>query len=426
MLIKNGFRIKKIILAVGVTVGVFGFVGSSFADTDPSEYTISMNGWAQKPGCSDGTSIVNGYVSGLRYLDFDNKTPTNMTLTIPKETINSLINAKTPYTGQSIWNGIDFAVDGGPDQTFQPVLWKGSNFSIPQNNQLENYIWVYDNKNSEFTKSQSWNAKNLDTYSELANLETPIILHYFENNSWNEITSDNIDEFDKKVNQLQDKGGLFVNSQYVEFTGKYYKNGYNAQYDQISQDIIAVPSGANASVTMQIDVPNDGSSITMTSTVNIPNVKESPKSVLKVTQLHAPQSKFWSTDNVYKMTNDNSINLWQDRANAVFPVVIEAGVGNYPNSLDPNTCAKTTIDAWNNQKINITMTNGPDNLLKPNTVKQVDDTNQIYSSSDWINTKEYDKGAIVNYKGKSYQCMDTWGCGKGVEPGTNAEWSEVK
>jgi hypothetical protein len=386
MLIKNSFRIKKIVLAVGVTVGVFGFAGGAFSDSSTDTYIVSMKDW--KPLCYNKKPFVpkkiyfDNFVSKIA-IPYSADIGSIMTLEIPKSQIQKMQVKYKNNSAYSIWNGINF--QSGPLQIFQPVLWKGSNFSIPQNNQLPNYIWVY-NDTTEFAKSDSWNNKNLDTYSELANLNTPIILHYFENNSWNEIKSDDIISFDEKVKELnKDDGGLFVNSQYVEFVGNYYKNGNNAQYDQISQDIIAVPSGA--SVTMQIEVTKDDqekvSSITMTSTVNIPNVNEGPKSVLKVTQIHNPQDKSWKVSNVYNMINISDSDIL-NKINAIYPVVIEA----VADSSSQDSCQKSIsnlITTWNKAYINL----GPRSLLNhynpppdipiPNPItKKPDLTNRVF------------------------------------------------
>ena len=321
-----------------------------------------MADWKANPGCEEGVSVNQSYVSGLN-LSNDDK-PQEMTLILPSEFISSLSAASTPGAGQSIWNGIDFAVDAPLNQILQPVLWKGSNFSIPDAaGNLPNYVWVYDADSDVFRKSSAWTSQDLDQYTSYG-FAAGMVLHYYDDKTWFSISSDSPDEFNSVIEDYKDN--LFINSQYVEYADAWYGNGNNAVYDQLSQDIIAVPADVDATVTLRMEVSEGGDSVTMTSRVDIPGVTEGvPESVLKVTELHNPTSREWTVSNVFNTSPLED--LWQI-ANGISPVVVEATVtGTGPN------CAEATAEAWDGPVISIDLV--PSSMIDD--LGQVDSGNPI-------------------------------------------------
>ena len=355
-MIQLGFRYSLLILSLFVVGGCSDDSSSSSSGSvglgadAGSKYQISMADWKANPGCDSGVSVNKGYVSGLKYkpsvLASDGG-PQRIVLTLPSEIISDMTAAVTPGAGQSIWPGIGFNFESECcvlNQVLQPVLWKGPNFAIPNaDGYLWNSIWVYDAKSDSFLKSLAWTSQDLDEYASYG-FAAGIVLHYYEDKQWSSVSSDSAADFQTKVESIEDN--LFVNSQYVGYSGAWYANGNDATYSQISKDIIAIPAGVGASATLQMDVPKDGSFVTMTSTINIPGVTENvPESVLKVTEVHNPISRSWSVYNVFNMTP--LVNLWHI-SNGVVPVIIEASVtGTGPD------CAEATAEAWDGQIISV-------------------------------------------------------------------------
>ena len=364
-------------------------------------YKISMEGWIDNPKCDQDpsskkwTSSQNSYSSGLIYPTEEKSKPLSLSLTLPKETISKLTESPSDprYEGQSIWNGINFSTENGLAQIIQPVLWKGSNFSIPdENGNLPNFAWIYDEDKNKgkggFRKSTGWKTQNPST-AQLESYFSPefkadIDLHYYSDGKWNSVSSSS-PQFSKQLDNYE----LFVNSQYVEFVAGWWKGSdgktYNAEYDQISKDIIAIPAGEDAAVTLKIEIPEDGSSLYLTSTVNVPGATgDTPQSKLKITELHNPINNNWTPENAFRTTPVS--NIWENNTD-IFPIVIEAAA----QADSQEVCEESSLqiaNLWNNGDLLIGLTPSPTESLE-----QVDLSNPVNKNNLTLNA-EYSSNSI--------------------------------
>ena len=353
-----------------------------------SKYTINLSGWLNNPGCdSDNNCIskVNGWIAGLKYTK--SEPIPKIKLIIPSSTLDNVHNTSTNPTkdAHGIWPGINFISQYGISQIFQPVLWKNSNFSIPKFDTdssginiltYPNYLWVYDNTKSKMYKSSLWhtaypssndmgyfhNYKNINSW--ISDDKEPVTLRVYyyntEQDKWDYVDSTDIDSYKEKVSNES----VFVNSQYVVSGNGFFKynvvSSANANYGQISNVIIAVPSDLNAEVSLEMY--NNNTSFTMISTVTVNSNKVS--SILEIDSIYNATDDFQSALRVEKLSENNC--LIKNMEN--FPVVFEAQTTDC-NNLE--NCANNIIQSWNGQEIQFS------NNFNPNDISQIDDNNTI-------------------------------------------------
>jgi hypothetical protein len=309
------------------------------------KFTISMQGWLDSPTITrsnDGKwEAVTGYDvgPGLHYkpADGDITQTTSISFSLPETGVTKLANGQAPDGDYYfyLWNGVDFdlgGVDGSPNftQILQPVIWKGRGaIAIPVNNESNTagvypgYTWIYDHETGQTAKSDAWTSKNLDTYT-LENYQSDVNLHYFEDGEWRQLNSkNNWIQFQETLSQYE----IYFNSQYITAFDNVFTDGKNskaAMLSMLSKDIIAVPS-SGASINLNIQIPSDGSSISITGTPVIEGFDSPnpPQSILNVDEIYHPLTNKWTQDNVFNTTPLTEIgNIW-NFVDCIYPVLGE-------------------------------------------------------------------------------------------------------
>ena len=299
-----------------------------------------MQGWLDDPVVKQVDKgkwkALTGYGPGpgLRYgpNDGDISETTTISLSLPAESVAKLANGSAPSEDYwfYLWNGIDFNLsqinDSLPflNQILQPVLWKGrGSVAVPDNGLYPGYTWIYDDETEETLKSSAWTSENLATFRDL-NFPADVNLHYYEDNLWEQVNAkEDLNLFNQKLAEYE----IFFNSQYINSVDDFFwsvDNELPAKLFVLSEDIIALPS-AGASVSLEIEIPSDGSSITITGTPDIIGVDQSdaPKSILNVDEIYSPLTKQWNQENVFRSVALSQIgNIWES-VNDVFPVLGE-------------------------------------------------------------------------------------------------------
>ena len=285
--------------------------------------------------CSDPILTGPGYVGpGLITDDLNTVTVDTLTLAIPWSAIMVLaeqtLNSGAVLRENSIWNGLNFKVPvpGASlplSQIMQPVL-RPHMYAVPLNNELPNYMSVYDQAIDKLTQSSVWQAGSsgdaeqaaqaLSEYYDSSPLgnsslhgqagRAAMTLVYLEPSesgwAWKSARSDADEEFTKQYQHHKNRGGWFVNAQYVEFVSNYYVGGQDAMYDQISNVIIAVPIPdgtwpsedlSQVGVTLKIGWENDGYMVTATVKPPVAMAPASQTSTLAVRTIHNPSSNAW-------------------------------------------------------------------------------------------------------------------------------------
>ena len=349
MLMKNSFKIKKIVLAVGVASGIIFFAESLIAlptncKQDGSSYqcTIDLSSWQNNNGCEDnhdGTYVqkMDSNVSSIKLDPKITNPPRNFTITINAKNLQGWSESQyweMDHVGQSLWNGVAFKANNGvgPSSILQPVIWKGENFSIPDDSGLlPSYIWVGDStSDTHYIQDSNWNTFKSNQALYAGTWAAPMRLNYYENKKWNCIASASnnngapgnkdtcaVDQqkFTEKLNNFKTQGYLLVNSQYVEYDYNYYTYApkYNtAKYAQISPDILVVPQEEGTSVKLEINTQANPIEINATITTSDGSTKSS---TLSVYNLHSATpdefSKILKVDSLWENANITGLSSYE-------------------------------------------------------------------------------------------------------------------
>ncbi len=362
------------------------------------DYTVSMHGWLKDekyyPVYHPDTPNQDyawyredqfSFASGLNYYNPSTSSvpaEDSIELRIPSETLAKLAIDDVELDDMSkyslfIWNGVDINLSQSKqlNQIIQPVFWRGQNIAFPSDgNTFSNYTWIYDDEKDRYIRSEAWKKKQLDNYSKF-DFKANMNLHYYKNGKWNTINSTDIN-FDTIKSEYK----LFFNSQYVVSVPNWWNNQDDAYHFQLSEDIIAVPSDNNATVVLDINIPQDGSHVELNSTIIIPGEDQSkaPVSKLKIKEFYDPLTNEWNKENAFRTSKVD--NIW-NFANGLYPILIEptAYGSSFQEAFDRSQSVGNLVD---NMIVDIRLNPELDPNIWNQTINQVDANNPVEPEKD--------------------------------------------